>query len=174
MAYTACRLASATGMKLGEIRALTVEQIRQDEKGQYFIRVDSNWADLGGRKSTKSGYTRIVPICKELYDLLMSISTGSGLIFSLDGKNPVKDTTITDKLKAKMLEAGIPYDGRKLSFHSFRNTMNTWLVAHHISGELTRAIMGHERKEMTDHYLNLKNSDMATITNLQESLLKAV
>ena len=148
MSYVSCLLSCETGMRLGEIRGLMVEQIKDD-----YIEVNSSWSDIDGRKTTKNGQTRNVPITPELRELLLSISPEkNGLIFTLNGTKPVKDTTITDVLKEEMKKRGMKYDGKELSFHSFRKYYNSLLITSNIQGDLIRNVMGHQSIEMTDRY----------------------
>lgn len=147
MSYVACLLSSQTGMRLGEIRALTTEQIKDNQ-----IVVDSSWSDVDGRKPTKNLETRIVPITSELRELLLSISPDNGLIFTLNGTSPVKDTTITNVLKEEMKKNGMTYDGTTLSFHSFRKYYNTLLVSSNVEGDLIRTVLGHNSVDMTIRY----------------------
>lgn len=46
-------------------------------------------------------------------------------------------------------EVGIP---GTVTFHRLRHTGNTWLLATGVSGDLVRAIVGHDTEEMTAHY----------------------
>ena len=149
MSYVCCVLSSETGMRLCEIRGLMVEQIKEDH-----IEVNYSWNDVQGRKTTKNGLTRNIPITPELRDLILSISPEKGLIFTLNGTKPVKDTTITNVLKKEMEKRGMKYDGKKLSFHSFRKFYNTLLLVNNIQGDLIRSIMGHQSIDMTFHYLD--------------------
>ena len=159
MSYVACLLSSQTGMRLGEIRALTREQIVDNQ-----IVVDSSWDDKCGRKTTKNSEKRIVPITSEMRDLLLSISPDEGLIFTLNGTKPVKDTTITDVLKKEMKKNNMTYDGEKLSFHSFRKYFNTLLVSSNVEGDLIRTVLGHNSVDMTIRYTDtsrtIKDKDM--------------
>lgn len=163
-AYTACFLASRTGMRIGEVRALTREQIFPD-----YIDVNASWAEKEGRKSTKSGWSRIVPITEELYAMLMKYAPPlGGLLFSLNGKTPVSEWMILNALKNRMQEVGI--DNPNLSFHSFRHFVNTRMIAADISGEKIRAIIGHESKKMTEHYAHLNERDLEAFRLLQEAI----
>ena len=182
MAYTACLLAATTGMRMGEIRALTVEQIHDD-----FINVNASWSQVDNRKSTKSGKDRVVPICKDIHDMLFKIAPQkSGLIFTLNGETPVDHKFISERLKARMDELNneilkenktakklFDYTNEKepLSFHSFRHFFNTRLVASGIEGEIIRATIGHESEEMTEHYLHLQASDMTAIQKIQNAIM---
>lgn len=56
MALAACKLSATTGMRMGEIRALTPAQVHED-----YIEVNAAWGEYDGHKSTKSGETREVP-----------------------------------------------------------------------------------------------------------------
>lgn len=168
-AYIGCRLASVTGMRLGEIKALKPEQVFPDH-----IHVDAAWADGEGRKSTKSGKTRDIPITTEIYNMIQQIIFHKGLIFSSDGVKPMGDKFFNAPLNRRMDELGIDHSETEtetaLSFHSFRHFFNSRLVAAGISGEIIRAIMGHESTEMTQHYTHLQLSDNQAVTELQATL----
>lgn len=169
LAYTACYLASRTGMRIGEVRALTTEQIHPD-----YLEVNASWSDKEGRKCTKSGYERIVPINKQLYLLLQKYAPPlGGLLFSLNGIKPVKPDYIRDRLRKRMEELGIYYvknKNKKLTFHSFRHFLNTRLIAGNISDVKIRAVIGHEDEEMTEHYAHLSAEDMEEIRKLQTAI----
>ena len=165
-AYVACLLAATTGMRLGEIRALTVSQIHDG-----FIVVDASWNDQEGRKCTKSGYARMVPISDGVQRELRAILPPSGLVFSYDGERPFHDTVISFRLYERMEELGIDRKAENLSFHSFRHFFNTRLVAAGIAGEKARAVIGHESAEMTEHYLHLDSSDLSEIRAVQENVI---
>lgn len=166
LAYTACFLASRTGMRMGEVRALTSAQIHPD-----FIEVNAAWAEKEGRKTTKSGHGRIVPINGEIYSLLKKYAPPlGGLLFTLNGVKPVKEDYIRDRLRKRMEELEIDYKTENLSFHSFRHFFNTRLVAGNISGEKIRAVIGHESEAMTEHYAHLSDKDLQEIKNLQAAI----
>lgn len=170
-AKDACLLSATTGMRLGEIRALSAEQVHTS-----FIDVDCSWADGEGRKCTKGGKARKVPINQDTYTMLQTLITGSGLIFTLNGQTPAVDKFFTDPLKEKMLELGIDYKESEthtsLSFHSFRHFFNTRLVASGINAEIVRATIGHENEAMTENYLHLEVGDMTRINSVQNQLLE--
>lgn len=166
-AMLACILAAGTGMRMGEVRALRVEQIHDD-----YIDVDSSIAEFEGRKCTKSTWERVVPIDMELRYILNEIMPEEGYIFTLDGVNPVSDNWISSRLYAEMEKAGIrAKEGEQLSFHSFRHYFNTRLVASGVSPEKIRAVIGHESEEMTEHYTHLEPSDMEQIRSVQRLAL---
>ena len=161
-----CRLAASTGMRLGEIRALHREQIHEN-----YIVVDHSYNDIDKLKTTKSGKPRIVPILPEIRDDLLSLPSGGELVFSYNGKVPLCKETVSKRFKAQMKKCGIDYKTERLSFHSFRHFFNTRLIASGVDGELTRAVIGHATKEMTERYLHLTADDMERITAVQNTII---
>ena len=92
-------------MRMGEIRALTPAQVHDD-----YIEVNAAWGEYDGRKSTKSGETREVPLVPEVRDLLKSLPTfgrPNKVIFSFNGEKPMDFQFISLRLH-KVLEAVLP------------------------------------------------------------------
>lgn len=175
-AYAACFLASRTGMRIGEVRALTTGQIHPD-----YIDVNASWSNEDGRKTTKSGYSRRVPITEEICKMLMHFAPTDpdGLLFSLNGEQPVKDLYFSRRLYAKMDEinkkkGSLFFDYKNkdepLTFHSFRHFLNTRLVAAEMPMSKIQAIIGHESDKMTEHYAHLNEKDLESFRRLQLSL----
>jgi len=158
----ACRLASLTGMRIGEVRGLCREQIATDH-----INLDRSWADKEGLKTPKSGKTRIVPIPPQMRDRLLGVPNNGPFIFSYDGDRPINKSTILDKLKQQMDKVGIDFKEENLGFHSFRHFFNTRLIAAGVEGEKIRAVIGHESEKMTEHYAHLSADDMRQIRMVQ-------
>lgn len=175
-AYTACFLASRTGMRIGEVRALTLAQVHTD-----YIEINASWSNEEGRKSTKSGWDRNVPINEQVYKTLMEIAPKfpSSLFFTLNGKAPISDQYFSKRLKAKMDEINkkkgclfFDYANKNapLTFHSFRHFLNTRLLAADIPNSKIQAIIGHESDKMTEHYAHLDASDLQAVKEIQFSL----
>ena len=180
-AYIACYLGSRTGMRVSEIRALRTEQIHPDH-----IVVDASWGDEG-RKCTKSGFSRIVPIERELYTLLQEIMPPRpGILFTLDGKKPLCINWFSRNLRKRMDAingqepdpktgtTGMVFDymnkKEPLSFHSFRHFLNTRMLAADLPEKKIQAIIGHESDEMTEHYAHLELEDL----QIFKAVLKAI
>jgi integrase len=172
LSYTASLLCACTGLRAGEIRALRVMDIHSDH-----ISVQHSWDEKFGLKSTKSGKARIVPITDKLHKMLMDLAPDrlDGFVFSLNnGESPMSGRVFANSLYRKMREIGITEKERQergLSFHSWRHFFNTQLVANGISGEITRAVVGHESEDMTNHYLHLKSDDMERVKTIQRGLM---
>jgi integrase len=170
-----CFVASRTGMRMGEVRAISSFQIKSDH-----ILVNASWSREEGRKSTKSGWARKVPISQEVLDLLNQYCPPmGGLLFSLDGEKPISDTTVRYNLIKEMDEINkekeslfFDFDNKEepLTFHSFRHFLNTRLLAAGMPKSKIQAIIGHESDKMTEHYAHLEVKDLEIFKELQKSL----
>lgn len=165
--YIMCRLAAMTGMRLGEVQALTRKQIRDG-----YLDVNASWAKKEGRKTTKSGYGRVVPLDPETMNLLREILPPGedDLLFTQNGREPISGNTVRKYLAQRMDELGIAWKENNLAFHSFRHFFNTRLVAAGIDGQQIRAVVGHESQDMTEHYLHLTAEDMECIRAVQRGI----
>ena len=98
MAYTTCLLSATTGMRMGEIRGLTIDKVYID-----YIEVSQAWGEHDGLKGTKSGKSRIVPITKQVHDLLFDIAPRKeGFIFTFNGEKPIDFQFVTLRLQKVM------------------------------------------------------------------------
>ena len=162
-----CRISAMTGMRLGEVQALTRQQIKDG-----FLEVNASWAKKEGRKTTKSGYGRVVPLDPETMGLLREIlpPDEDDLLFTFNGRDPISGNTVRRYLAQRMDDLGIDWKTDNLTFHSFRHFFNTRLVAAGVDGEITRAVIGHESQDMTEHYLHLTADDMEGIRAVQRGI----
>lgn len=164
MVKLACRLAAVTGMRSGEIRALTKDRIRED-----YIVCDRSYSDKEGLKSTKSRKTRIIPIPEDIRRELLAIPRAGEFIFSYDnGVNPCSKYVFIDKLHDKLSELGIDWREEKLGFHSFRHFFNTQLISGNVNLEKVQSVVGHSSIKMTENYLHLAAEDMGEVRRVQE------
>lgn len=103
--YLAVLLAAATGMRLGEVRALCASDILVVNEQDAIITVSKSWSVKGGEKSTKGKKVRSTPcpawLANKLLDLASKNTTGSSLIFwSVGGakdNGPVASSYIREK-----------------------------------------------------------------------------
>jgi len=167
VAEVACRLAAYTGMRSGEIRALWQSQLHDN-----YIEVDSSYNNHDdGRKCTKSGYSRLVPITREIRQMIEEVNSGGLYVFSFDGEHPIAVSYLEKWLKIRMRECGIvAQKGTRLSFHSFRHFLNSRLIAAGMQGEKIRAVIGHEDEEMTEHYAHLEVEDLKLVREVQKAI----
>ena len=170
LAWLGSYVAAMTGMREGEIRALTREDVKEDH-----LEVCHSFDVTVGIKSTKADKAREIPIPSELRRELLYWAPEHGYIFSIDGgETPVNPDYMLDNLYARMESLGIQYKTRRLCFHSWRHFFNTRLIASGVQGEITRAVVGHQSADMTDQYLHLRRSDMEVVARVQDELLAVV
>jgi len=148
--------AALTGMRIGELLALTKENI----EGQ-FIRVKHSWDRTYGIKSTKTGKNRTVPIPTELSKRLLALvnKSNSRYIFSCKSPfSPVDHKTVQIYLKRALKGIGISDTERKqrnITFHSWRHFANTKMRERGMADSVVRSILGHESSRMTDLYSHI-------------------
>ena len=164
----ACKLAASTGMRVGEIRALRYNSIKNG-----IIEISASLTPDRVLKTTKSGKTRYCPIPyvldREIQSLkALRFADDDDFIFSLDNVSPVTASHINRQLKKALIECGLSTDK---SMHSFRHFFNSMLVSENVNGELLRSVIGHESKEMTDHYMHAEIADMTDIREVQKKIL---
>ena len=112
-AYLAVALASLTGMRMGEVRALCTEQIKFVTEESAIITVDRAVNDYAGEKSTKGKRTRQVPapraLCEELLiQAKQNSNEGDTRVFWSSGSatNPISDTYVRKHFFKAMRDAG--------------------------------------------------------------------
>lgn len=159
LSYWACVLSSLTGMRLGEIRALRWDHIRNG-----FIFVEYAIAEKEGLKHTKSNRARVVP-CPPIIEQLPHNS--DEWCFSFDGLIWCSRNAIVNPLLARLKECGI----ENKTFHSFRHYFNSQLVGAGLSSDIVREVIGHTSSEMTRNYTHLETTDAQSVRNVQQALL---
>lgn len=163
---TAVKLAATTGMRLGELRALRFGALNDG-----MIQISNSMTPENIEKSTKSGKTRYCPILPELQAeiVAMRIERGaddSTYIFSYaNGGKPLSATFFSRELTIKLEELGIEHR----SMHSFRHFFNS-MMAGNVSGDILRAVIGHQSEDMTDRYMHLEVADLSAIREIQKKI----
>lgn len=165
-AEAACRLAATTGMRLGEIQAL-----KRDRISTAWLTVDGSWAVGEGRKTTKNGKARLVPLLPEIRQMLLDLPSEGDYVFSMDGVQPLHRKWFERHLWARMEKVGIDPRENNLLFHSFRHYFNTRLVAAGVDTIKIRSIIGHASSQMTERYLHLGVGDLENVRAVQEKVL---
>ena len=150
LVYIANRLASLTGMRIGEILGLRGEFVFAD-----YIYVCGQYGEFGYGK-TKTKENRYIPLIPEMIALLkkMMIKNGTGYVFSLDGgATPVCQTVIRYGLSYALKNIGMnekEIKRRALSFHGWRHFVNTDLQQQGLTIQQVQSVTGHVSKSMTE------------------------
>jgi integrase len=172
-AYLICKIASQIVARLGEILALSISAIHEDQ-----IDIQYNWNKDVGLKSTKNRENRSIPIMPELYNEILvyiseeKLTLGSNeLLFP--GKNkekPYSQKQVEKEFYLMLEKIGISDKKRRdlnIVFHSFRH-----YGAKHLAENTDRitgmAILGHKTPNLYDKYSN--HADNETFAKMKKAI----
>lgn len=174
-AYLACSLSLLTGMRSGELRALTTNQIHQS-----VIIVDAAYADKAGRKLPKGKKMRTVPcperLCQDLILLAKTnphLDSANTLVFwsKKTGKH-VSSHYFSTLMHRALLKAEIvteeEIEQRNISFHSLRHMANT-LLRGSVDEYILRLTIGHSSESLSDIYTHMSDSALVSVRTAQEA-----
>ena len=160
-AYLASLIASVTGARLSEIRALRCEDIRADH-----IHIEHSIGDKDGYKCTKTGDVRDLPVPASILALLEKEKHNREFLLCYPDGKPYGRRMFLDNLHDVLDLYGIDWRTRNIGFHSWRHFLNTQLLSHGISGEKTREITGHATDAMTQRYKHFELEDYRDILDV--------
>ena len=121
-------LAASTGARMGEIRALQVQDVFADH-----IEIRHSWEEHSGLKDPKWGSARSIPIAHQVFARLSELTVGAAcdsFVFHAEERQelPLSKRAIEDGLYEAMERIGIGDKERRirrLSFHSWRHWLST-------------------------------------------------
>lgn len=169
-AYLASLLASVTGARLSEIRALQCSDVYPDH-----IHIEHSLDGEHQIKATKTGDVRDIPVPLSILTELEKQKRGrtDGFLLCYPTGKPYGRHVFLDNLKNVMELYSIDWKGRNIGFHSWRHFLNTQLLSHGISGEKTREITGHTTEAMTQRYKHFQLEDYREVLNVTEQLTRS-
>lgn len=147
--YTAALVACFTGMRQGEILALTPDKIFEDH---IYVSQSYNKFGLG---PTKTKETRQVYMNKIVKHQLIDIMPESGFIFTLNGEKPLTAQRVTEALYRALERMGISKEQRlerNITFHSFRHFLVTYLRGKGVTDAEITSITGQKTIKVIDDY----------------------
>ncbi len=151
-----------SGMRKNEILSLSWDKVIMAERE---IRLEA--------KDTKDKEPRTIPICDELYDILMSIPRAihDNHVILYHGK-PIRN--ISTSLEAACAKAKIAY-GKNVKdgfiFHDLRHSFNTYMRKAGVQESVIMEITGHSTREMFDRYNSVDRQDKKEAVRRFESFL---
>jgi len=171
--YAACLLAAYTGMRIGEVRGLLVQNLHLDSR---YLDVLTNYQDEEGLKppkwdSERVGVTLPPPLIKALERVLSLHRWGARpehfVFFSTDSPDwPLNKHTLGTALKRACKAAKIP----PRTFHVFRHSFVS-----HVSPFLSPAALqyhvGHSNAETTERYQHITEGDRKALQDAQNRIL---
>jgi integrase len=176
--YSANLLAASTGMRLGEVQALQVQNVHVDR-----IEVCHAWERGYGLKEPKRGSVRTVPIMATVGKWMRTVLDGSPyqeaddlVYWGKDRHTPMQHAELAHALYAAMNRIGITPEQRRernVSFHGWRHWFNTTMRARGVPDVKIRAVTGHKTAEMTERYSHLAIEDLGEVRRAQERMISA-
>lgn len=190
-AYYACMVGLVTGLRLGEIRALKIQDIFEDR-----IEVRHNWSDTDGLKLPKNGETRTCPITAKLYKDLVKLHScnpfnNDFIFFSLprirpnpshkkvftivkhqQDSTPLGESYIREAFYKAMKKIEITEESRierNLVFHSLRHTFAS-AMANIVDERTLQLATGHKTPLMAEHYA--KHREKKHVAEVRAALVK--
>ena len=168
-------LAATTGIRMGEVRALLVENVKPDH-----VEIRRSWEQGYGPRPPKADSVRDVPISPKVSAILFKVieeAQPTGLMFygRSDMDTPMSKGVIEHHLKRALCIIGIPVAEqarRHLTFHAWRHFLNSMLRSHGVADVKTRRITGHRTEAMTDWYTDWKALDISEVVSIQTALLE--
>jgi len=178
MGYAGNVLAASTGLRMGELQALTLSDVHLNESYLYVWR---SWDKMYGlNETTKTGRARNIFIpdtVKAVLSQLIKLNPEPGnsesfLFFSekTPGK-PAEPAIFTRSLYTAMRSIGITEEQRRarnITFHSWRHWFNSLLINARVPLQKIQSLTGHLTADMSQHYYHL--DDMADVRQVQESI----
>ncbi|MCL2233391.1 MAG: tyrosine-type recombinase/integrase [Treponema sp.] len=169
----------STGARLGEILALSADDITVDFEGKPALWIRKSWSRFVGLKSTKTGNEKVIPISAMLRDELIRLAGenphNDGFIFWGVENNgePITQRIVEGAFCRQLQKIGIDKAKRmerKISFHSLRHNVNATLRGK-INDATLRLIMGHADPESTETYDHVTDTRFAEMRKAIEKYL---
>lgn len=173
----AVHLAALTGMRVGEISALTWNNITQDyiiiNQSEKCKRTSKGTPNEYFIDTTKNGKERIFPLIPEIKTLLNSVKKiemkyGYLTEFVFSDKNGrIHAPIISSCLKNKCRQLGISERG----IHAFRKTFNSKLRCNGVSSIEAASLLGHS-KEVNENYYTFDVSSLKEKADMVSKVIK--
>lgn len=152
--YTMMSLLVTSGMRSGELRALTWGDIVWDDSGILITKAMKDRGEIGTVKEKREKYVRVPHKTMMLLQGWKSQSKALGdddfVFYGRFTDKPINRTTIRDIFKRGLETAGIKND-KNLVPHSLRHTYNTFMLGG-LPVEIVRRFTGHSSEHMSQHY----------------------
>jgi integrase len=178
--YDVCTLLAFTGQRLGELSAMTWDDVEildteeGEREGFFHIRDESSEGE--NARSTKTGYSRLIPIhdsAMRVIESLKKAATDNLLLHGPRGGS-LRCDTFADHLRLHALQ---PLSDRfthkrfqSITAHCFRHYFASLCAASNISQQTVMDWMGHRTDAMAKRYFHRDNE--ASLRNIKK--LKAI
>ena len=170
--FAANRLASITGMRLGEVMGLKGEFVFDD-----YIRVCGQYGDYGYKDYTKTKENRNIPLHPEMMDILQKLmkKNGKGFVFSQNGGvTPIDQKTMRKEFHKALKRIGMTdaeIKKRGLTPHGWRHYLNTEMQTQGLSIPQVQSVTGHNSIRSTERYNHLDARQINEIIEVQAAIM---
>lgn len=160
-------MALDTGMRYGEIRALSWHNINWDS-GQVCVQAAFYRAELGATKSENIRYIKMTP---RLRELLENRKKRRGFVFEDNHERFLEENLARRALRKLVESCGLGHsDGRKIGWHAMRHTFASHLAMAGVALPAIQKLLGHSSITTTMRYAHLCPSTLGNaIDVLDES-----
>ncbi len=176
--YLGILLGICTGMRSGEIRALSADDLEAtDNDGWVRIIIRHSLAPYSGLKGTKSKYDRAVLIPGELASELVANADSHGILLPSKWGGYISSPTLRSCFYELLEKIGIGEDERikrNLTFHSLRHTFSTLARDSSISQEDRMVVLGHKSREINDRYTHCSDEALMHVSSLTEGIFSCI
>jgi len=179
--YVGSLLAASTGLRLGELKSLTLEDLHLEEN---YINVRRSW-DKRNRTftmTTKTGKARNIFIPENVKNEIVKLielnpynKTPKTFLFYADkiSDKPAESEIFVRSLYKAFKKIGLDEQTRKdrnITFHSWRHFLNSLLINARIPLQKIQGLVGHSALgDMSHHYYRL--DDMRDVINITGEIL---
>lgn len=155
-------VAAVTGLRISEVSAIRKETLFKD-----YIDIKDQFVD-NELRPVKDGEKRKVRICNEIYIMLYNcIKRNGNFAFNEAQDTYRRDFYYYAEISLEMRKK------QKITFHSLRHFLNTYLLSNGIFEIKVKSILGHSsgKGSMTERYTNFTPSDFDDFALIQKKLL---
>ena len=150
-------LAYQTGLRLGELMAIRVQDIKEDR-----ISIEHSWSEYDGLKTTKNGEDRIVPLLQRTREELLNharrtphrFNEKTFIFWAEDTPDrPARPDAVAKSLTKTLEKIGVSNEERqerRISFHSWRHLYSTRMAS--VLDKNTMMLTGHKTEAVFEVY----------------------
>ncbi|HOW82553.1 MAG TPA: tyrosine-type recombinase/integrase [Spirochaetota bacterium] len=174
-------LAASTGLRLGELQALQIRDLRLDDQPPHVI-VRRSWDRKTSilNETTKTGRERFVIIPRDMSGELRELiarnpfpGDDSFVFYAKTKSKPAEAPIFVKPLYEALKKIGIGEEHRRarnITFHSWRHWFNSILINARVPLHKVQAMTGHSTLEMSTHYYHARLEDFQEIGTIQETI----
>lgn len=156
-----------TGLRMGELRGLRVEQVDLSRRLLHVTRVETR---RGPVELTKGRDRRSVPMPAALAERLAAVvrdRSPLSYVFAEDGQRPIDDRNFHTRV---FEPARVAAGARPGTPHDMRHTAASWLVMQGVDLYRVQALLGHKDAKTTQRYAHLAPDAFDRVTAAWGSL----